>query len=113
MDIKHPRGPHFLNRDLAKKCEPILALTNSAEPDLRAIVRQIEAVPTFSRRILRAANAARLGLSREVTSVEQAVALLGARHVQSVMEYLQFELFPTRTSAPTAPVVHERPPSGP
>jgi HD-like signal output (HDOD) protein len=109
MDTKHPiAGPHFLNQELAKLCVPIIELTRADDPDLRKIIRMIGDIPAFSRRVLRTANAAIVGLHRSVMSVEQAVALLGPGRVRQIMERLQFELghtwsgVSTQSSRPSA-----------
>src|SRR5687768_5503207 len=55
----------------------VLELTNSPKVDVRALKECIENDPALTTKILRVVNSSLFGLSREVTDLNQAQALLG------------------------------------
>ena len=57
----------------------VLELTNSPQVDNRAIKECIENDPALTGKILRVVNSSLFGLSREVSDLNQAIALLGSK----------------------------------
>jgi HD-like signal output (HDOD) protein len=57
----------------------VLQLTNSPQVDNRAIKECIENDPALTGKILRVVNSSLFGLSREVSDLNQAIALLGSK----------------------------------
>jgi putative nucleotidyltransferase with HDIG domain len=62
----------------------VLALAKSDDISTRDIADIIQLDPTFMAEILRVANSALFGVSREITSAERAVALLGLDRVKAM-----------------------------
>ena len=83
--------PHFLSKDLAARFETLLEATRQAEPDLRNLAEQVQAVPVLKHRVLSVANGASHGLTRTVTSTQQAVSLLGANRVGEIARRILIE----------------------
>ena len=70
----------------------LLELTRQEDSGIRDIIDVIQADPALTARIIQAANASSLGLNRQVTSLDLAVALLGKMIVTSLA--LSFSLIP-------------------
>ena len=98
--------PHFLSKDLAGKYETLLEVSREAEPDLRQIAQLVQDVPILKRRILSVANGASHGLTRQVTSTQQAVSLLGAHRIQELAKLILIE---NRHIGPPAPRGRQNP----
>ncbi len=75
----------------------VLELCRSDDVELKDITSVLVTDPVLSGRLLRYANSAFVGLKREVTSIEQAVAMLGLRAVQ--LTALGFALAPIERPA--------------
>ena len=84
-DDRIPR-PHFLDRELRDTCETLLRLVSQSEPDLREIARLAQTVDRLHQRVMKAANASSLGLTSPILSAEQAVAFLGTKRVQEIVD---------------------------
>jgi HD-like signal output (HDOD) protein len=63
----------------------VLQLTNSEQADSKALAELIAQDPALSVRILRAVNSPFYGMSHKVSSVPQAVALLGVHSVKTLV----------------------------
>jgi HD-like signal output (HDOD) protein len=89
MDPNHsiPR-PHYLDHQSQATCERLIRLAGQRVPDLREIARLTVSVDRLNQRVIRAANASSFGLTSPITSLEQAVAYLGARRVREITEHL-------------------------
>ena len=70
--------------DFPESAVHVIQLTRSNDPDLKAIVTAIKSNEELSRRILRTINSSIFALRKEVTSVDQAVILLGTSTVASL-----------------------------
>lgn len=80
----------LLSLRFAMPCVPrveAMLLTELAlpEPDLRQIVQRVNTDPALTMRLLQAANAPALGLSRQVHSASEALAVLGLAHVRKMV----------------------------
>lgn len=62
----------------------ILALAGQEEPDLRKLGDLVKMDPSFSAELLRCANSALFGVRREVTSLTQAVILMGTERIRTM-----------------------------
>src|SRR5688572_27463061 len=63
----------------------VLELTSSQKVDVRALKECIENDPALTTRILRTVNSSLFGLSREVTDLNQALALLGIKPLKMLV----------------------------
>jgi HD-like signal output (HDOD) protein/GGDEF domain-containing protein len=63
----------------------VLELTNSPKVDVRALKECIENDPALTTRILRVVNSSLFGLTREVTDLNQALALLGIKPLKMLV----------------------------
>lgn len=63
----------------------VLAELDAPDPDIRTIAATIATDPGLTARVLKLANSAYFGLSRQVGSVEEAIALLGFNHVRTLV----------------------------
>lgn len=82
-------APHYAERQPAAAWDRLYELTSEAEPDMRAIAELVRQHPALSATVLRTANGSYWGLSRSVTSVDQAVALLGANRIGELTERMR------------------------
>ncbi|MBC7834500.1 MAG: GGDEF domain-containing protein [Phycisphaerales bacterium] len=78
----------------------VLELCRNDETDTARLAEAVMSDPVLSARILKFANSAASGVQREVTSVRQAVLLLGSRSVK--LAALGFSLAPTELRQPGA-----------
>lgn len=63
----------------------VLELTNSPKVDVRALKECLENDPALTTRILRVVNSSLFGLTREVTDLNQALALLGIKPLKMLV----------------------------
>lgn len=82
----HP--PHESPLELTARCREVFRLSDDAEPDLQQIARCAGEIPVLAQRLIRRVNSAGIGLRNRVSEVEQAVTLLGADRIRSVVEQL-------------------------
>jgi len=69
------------SKELMQQCEHVLQLTLALEPNLREISEQTQQIEPLSSAVLDRINSAAWGLQHTIESVDQAVALLGARRL--------------------------------
>lgn len=73
----------------------ILELCQDPNVDLQELRKAIEREPALSSRVVRVANSSLFGLSREISSIDQAVIMLGLRTVKlTVLTTTLFEALP-------------------
>jgi EAL and modified HD-GYP domain-containing signal transduction protein len=60
----------------------VLAQLSEAEPDMARVIATVQRDPALSMRVLRAVNAAANGLPRTVSSIEEAVVLVGSARLR-------------------------------
>jgi len=82
----HP--PHESPWELAARCREVSRLSDDSEVDLQQIARCAQESPVLAQRLIRRANSASLGLRNRVSEVGQAVTVLGADRIRSVVEQL-------------------------
>ena len=75
-------------KDLSSQCRKVLRLSNSLEPNIREIAEHTREIPPLSAAVLQTVNSASMGLQRTIHSVDQAVALLGAKRMCDVIEHV-------------------------
>ncbi len=80
----------FVNRARGLYSQPavamrVLELTSHPKVDVRALKECLENDPALTMKILRVVNSALFGLSREVTDLNQALALLGTRPLKMLV----------------------------
>lgn len=63
----------------------VLAELDADDPDIRTIADTIATDPGLTARVLKLANSAYFGLSRQIGDVEEAIALLGFNHVRTLV----------------------------
>lgn len=63
----------------------VLDLTSQDEPDFDLLIREIASDATLSAQVLRLANSALFGFATQIGTVQQAVFMLGAQQVQSLV----------------------------
>jgi EAL and modified HD-GYP domain-containing signal transduction protein len=78
--------PHALKTATLAPVQPrriqLLVELNSAEPDLNLVSTLVQSDPALSLRVLRLVNAAASGLRRTVSSIAEAVTLIGLRQLR-------------------------------
>lgn len=74
--------------DLLQQCEQVLQLTLEMEPNLREIAQRTKQIAPLSDAVLERVNSPTLGLQHTIQSVDQAVALLGAKRMSYVVKHL-------------------------
>lgn len=88
MSNSQPPNISSANTDLMQQCEQVLQLTLEMEPNLREISERTQEIAPLSSAVLEKVNSATLGLQHTIQSVDQAVALLGAKRMSYVIENL-------------------------
>ena len=79
----------------------VLELTRAAESSLADISEAISSDPALSARILRFVNSPLAGVRRHVSSVKQAVTLIGMRAVKTITLSFSLVSLKTKTSCPS------------
>jgi HD-like signal output (HDOD) protein len=74
----------------------VISLVQDPDVDLQSLSKAIEVDPALASRIVRLANSSLFGLSREISSVRQAMVILGLRTVK--IAALSFTLMPALPS---------------
>jgi len=82
------RGPHFLDRKDLDLCSDILEISKDDQPDIAQIASLAGSCTALSHLVIEKVNSASVGLVRPVSSVRQAVVLLGARSMHDVVKDL-------------------------
>ena len=78
----------------------ILQIINDPETSAREIARAVSQDPPLSAKILRLANSAFYGMPRSVTSINNAVVLLGTKVIRTIVLSLTvFDMFPGNRSS--------------
>ena len=75
-------GPHFLKRELERRCNQLLPLLDDREADIAEIAGWVQQHELLSEAVLRIANAPTNHLHREVREVRHAIALLGLNRLR-------------------------------
>lgn len=64
----------------------VMSELNKEEPDARKIGEMVSTDPGLTARMLKLANSAFFGLSREIVSVQDAIVILGFNHVRTLVQ---------------------------
>jgi hypothetical protein len=67
----------------------LMAITGSDDADVQEVIRLIEADPAVTAKVLSLCSRAALGMSRQVTTVDRAVVMLGLDAVRSAVLSVQ------------------------
>ena len=96
--VERARNLHSLPAVAVK----ILELTNDPKIDLRAVKDCIETDPALTGKILKTVNGSLFGLSREVSDLNQALALLGTTPLKMLVLGSKTNTIPCRPTAAAA-----------
>jgi len=91
MKPELPGKPHFLQQDIAIRCEELFRMSSDREPNLREIARRTSEIPELAQLVVQRANSAKVGLRHRVNDVDHAVVLLGADRVRGLVRQLLFD----------------------
>jgi HD-like signal output (HDOD) protein len=84
MELKALLASQFVLPSIPKVVALLLSQLESNEPDLKAITQLISTDPALTTRLLQLANSGFFKLSGKVSSVSEALAILGLSHVRTM-----------------------------
>ena len=84
MELKTLLASQFVLPSIPKVVALLLSQLESAEPDLKAITQLISTDPALTTRLLQLANSGFFKLSGKISSVSEALAILGLGHVRTM-----------------------------
>ena len=88
MDSNQIPRPHFLQHEAHARIVRVIQQCRDPESNLCEIAQVADAVPALSQMILKASNAVPMRTAGKITSLEQAVLLLGANRICTLAEDL-------------------------